>query len=93
LPKETGYGRTEEGLNTVLNEIDRLKSEVLPKLYVANKWKRFNIEWINTLEFENLLLVSECLVKNALLREGEAVAYTIGGIILSLMPIGSSIFI
>jgi succinate dehydrogenase/fumarate reductase flavoprotein subunit len=68
MHRETGYGRTEEGLQLALNEIERYKTDVLPKLCVSNKEKRFNFEWINVLEFTNLLLVGEALVRNALMR-------------------------
>lgn len=68
MAKETGYGRTEEGLRAALSEIERYKAEVLPRLFVANKSKRFNQEWVNALEFENLVLVSECIIRNAMVR-------------------------
>jgi fumarate reductase (CoM/CoB) subunit A len=68
MTRETGYGRTEEGLKTALSEIERYKEEIIPQLYVANKSKRFNFEWINALEFKNLVLISECVIRNALLR-------------------------
>jgi succinate dehydrogenase/fumarate reductase flavoprotein subunit len=68
MHRETGYGRTEEGLQWVLNEIERYKKNVMPQLWVSNKEKRFNFEWINALEFMNLLLAGEALVRNALMR-------------------------
>jgi len=68
MVKETGYGRTEEGLKLALREIDRYKEKFVPALYVPNKSKRLNMEWINTLEFENLLLAAECIIRNALFR-------------------------
>jgi succinate dehydrogenase/fumarate reductase flavoprotein subunit len=40
----------------------------VPQLGVSDKEKRFNFEWINVLEFMNLLLVGEGLVRNALMR-------------------------
>lgn len=67
IAKETGYGRTEEGLKIALGEVTRYK-EVISKLCTVNKSKRFNFEWINVLEFKNLVLVSECIIRNALLR-------------------------
>jgi succinate dehydrogenase/fumarate reductase flavoprotein subunit len=69
MQRETCYGRTEEGLRMVLNEIERNQKDVLPTLWVPNRQLRFNLEWIHTLEFGNLLLVAECLVRNALLRK------------------------
>ena len=68
MAQETEYGRTEEGLKTVLGEIERYKEEVIPRLVVPNKSTRFNFEWINVLEFENMILMGECIAKNALLR-------------------------
>ena len=68
MVKETGYGRTEEGLTFSLREIDRYKEEVVPRLCVPCKSKRLNMEWINVLEFQNLLLVAECIARNASLR-------------------------
>jgi succinate dehydrogenase / fumarate reductase flavoprotein subunit len=68
MARETGYGRTEDGLNLALDEIERYKTEVIPRLRTANKAKRYNTEWIDVLEFENVLLMAECLVRNALLR-------------------------
>ncbi|MFC2003195.1 FAD-binding protein [Chloroflexota bacterium] len=68
MVKETGYGRSEEGLKAALNEIKRYKEEVIPRLWVSNKSKKVNLEWVNALEFENLVLVGECIIRNALLR-------------------------
>ena len=68
MARETGYGRTKDGLKTTLSRIARYKETVLPGLCTANKSKTYNQEWLNTLEFENLVLVSECIVRNALLR-------------------------
>ena len=68
MQMEIGYGRTEEGLRLALNEIERYKQEILPNLCVSNEQKRFNQEWINALEFRNLVLMAECLIKNARMR-------------------------
>jgi succinate dehydrogenase/fumarate reductase flavoprotein subunit len=68
MVRETGYGRNEEGLKYALAEIERYKEKYLPNLYVQNRAEKFNQEWINTLEFRNLLLVAECIVRSALHR-------------------------
>ncbi|MFH1003519.1 MAG: FAD-binding protein, partial [Chloroflexota bacterium] len=68
MEEETEYGRTDEGLKKALALIDNYKKEVLPKLTVRNKATRLNFEWINALEFENMVLVAECVAKNALMR-------------------------
>lgn len=63
------YGRTEKELLEALREVTRQKKEFLPKLACPNRERQFNSEWINALEFRNLLLVVECLIRNALLRK------------------------
>ncbi len=69
LYDKIGYGRTEEGLQTALRLVEKYKKEIMPNLYSSYKGKRFNMEWINTLEFENLVLVAECIIRNALMRK------------------------
>lgn len=68
MGRETGYGRAEEGLKAALSEVERYKEDITPRLHVANKSKGFNFEWINALEFRNLVLVGECVIRNALPR-------------------------
>jgi len=68
MQRETGYGRTAEGLKMAMEEVERYRIEVLSDLYVPNKGKRFNLEWIHALEFTNLLLVAEGLIRNARMR-------------------------
>lgn len=68
MAKETLYGRTEEGLSKALKEVQRLKNDVVTRLSVPNKAQKFNTEWINALEFSNMVLVSECIIRNAGLR-------------------------
>lgn len=68
MAEKTLYGRTEEGLSVALREVERYKKEVLPNLWIPNKSKKFNMEWINILEFENTVLVSECIIRNAIMR-------------------------
>ncbi len=66
--QKIGYGRTEENLEAALVEVERYKDEVLNELWVPNKDKPFNQEWINALEFKNLVLMAECIIRNALVR-------------------------
>jgi succinate dehydrogenase/fumarate reductase flavoprotein subunit len=63
-----GYGRNEERLRRALNEVQRYKLEVAPKLRISNRSTKLNFELINALEFQNLVLVSESILINALAR-------------------------
>lgn len=68
MARDTLYGRTVEGLNTALSEVKHYQEEILPRLKVANRLQKFNFEWISVLEFKNIILVSECIIRNALMR-------------------------
>lgn len=61
--------RTETILKNFLEKIDRFKKDLVPKLCTFNKSRTFNFEWIDILQFENLLLIAECVASNALMRE------------------------
>lgn len=68
MTRETSYGRTGEGLKLALEQVKKYREDAAHNMYVANKSPRFNFEWINALEFDNMALVSECVIGNALLR-------------------------
>ncbi len=68
MAEKVEYGRTEAGLKAALDEVENYKKEILPRLAVPNKSSRLNFEWINVLEFENMVLVAECIIRNALMR-------------------------
>ncbi|MFH1003015.1 MAG: FAD-binding protein, partial [Chloroflexota bacterium] len=68
MAKETEYGRTEAGLKAALAEVKRYQKEVLPRLFVPNRQPRLNAEWLSVLEMENMVLVAECIIRNAMLR-------------------------
>jgi fumarate reductase (CoM/CoB) subunit A len=63
-----GIFRTEYGLTEALEWILRSKGKV-DSLYVENKASRYNWEWAETLEIENMLLVAEMVVRGALERK------------------------
>ncbi|MDY6910809.1 MAG: FAD-binding protein [Chloroflexota bacterium] len=61
-------GRTKEGLENAIGEIESLRMEQLPQVYATNKNTKFNLEWAECLEVENMLIVSEMTLKAALAR-------------------------
>ncbi len=62
-----GIFRTEYGLTEALEWILRSKGKA-GSLYVENKASRYNWEWVDALEVENMLLVAEMVVRGALER-------------------------
>lgn len=66
---KVGIFRTGQQLQEAVVEIERMKKEILPCLYVMNSHTRYNKEWIEALEIENMLCVAEMVAKAALMRE------------------------
>ncbi len=61
-------GRTEEGLRTAIREIEKMKTEQLPRLATSAKNRRFNLEWGQCLEIENMITAAEITLYSALTR-------------------------
>lgn len=61
-------GRTKEGLETAIKEIETMKVEKLPQLCPHAKNKQFNLEWLECIEIENMLTVCEMTLRAALTR-------------------------
>lgn len=61
-------GRTGEGLEIALREIESIRDEKLPLVYASAKNIRFNLEWAECFEVENMLTVAEMTLRAALAR-------------------------
>jgi len=66
---KVGIFRTGKEIQEAIVEIERIKEKELPKLCVMDNKTRYNREWIETLEIENLVTVAEMVAKAALMRE------------------------
>lgn len=66
---EVSLFRAASGLGCALEEMEKMKREDLPRLSLSTKTKRFNRELIEALEVENFLMVSESIIRSAILRE------------------------
>jgi succinate dehydrogenase / fumarate reductase flavoprotein subunit len=64
-----GYLRDEAGLSATLREIERIRGEDLPRMGVKSGSRRYNYEWIEALQVENLLTCTEAGVRAALMRK------------------------
>lgn len=62
-------GCTAEGLSAALAEIERIKSEDLPRMVVVDKSAVFNREWRDAIENYNLVDETEATLRAALMRE------------------------
>jgi fumarate reductase (CoM/CoB) subunit A len=66
---KVGIFRTGKEIQEAISEVERIRENELPKLYVMDNRTRFNREWIETLEIQNLVTVAEMVAKAALMRE------------------------
>ena len=67
--KYIGVIREESGLVTCLNEVEKMKKEVLPNQATKSKGKVYNREWVSALENEAMLLVMETIARTSLMRK------------------------
>ena len=66
--KHVGLMRNESGLMRAVREIENLKKNDVPRLYVTSNAKTFNTEWFEALEVVNLLDTAELVARAALTR-------------------------
>ena len=63
--------RDEAGITAAINELKRIKTEDLPRMYVPSKSKVMNNEWRHAIEAENMLTIA-CAVGIAALERRES---------------------
>jgi len=66
---KVGIFRTGNEMKEAAAEIERIREKELPQLSVMDNKTRYNKEWIDALEVENLVTVAEMVTKAALMRE------------------------
>lgn len=63
------FFRNEEGLQSALKELGRIKNEELPRMSIASKSRKYNFEWITSILVKNLLTCNEAGTMAALMRK------------------------
>jgi len=61
--------REESGLTTCIEEVEKIKKEVLPHLATKSKGKVYNHEWVAALENRAMLQVLEIIARASLMRK------------------------
>ncbi|MCL5075213.1 MAG: FAD-binding protein [Chloroflexi bacterium] len=64
-----GVVRDKEGLEGGLSRIEVLRRDIIPDLSVSTKTRRYNKEWIEAIQLENMALVLEMVARSSLTRE------------------------
>jgi succinate dehydrogenase/fumarate reductase flavoprotein subunit len=64
-----GFGRDERGLNKGIGILEEMKKEELPRVYLADKSRMYNYDWIHILELYNMVDTGEMIARGALYRK------------------------
>ena len=62
------FDRKEEELKTGIKELERMRNDMLPGIWVSAKTRIFNLEWVEAFEARNMLDVAEMAMRSALMR-------------------------
>jgi fumarate reductase (CoM/CoB) subunit A len=66
---KVGIFRTGKEIQESITEVERIREKELPRLCIMDSKTRYNKEWIECLEIENLVTVAEMVAKTAFMRE------------------------
>jgi len=64
-----GVVKTDKGLARAIAEIQRIREEDIPRMYVASDTRRYNQDWVYAIETINMLDVAEMMARASLLRK------------------------
>lgn len=68
MMQKVGVVRNEGGLKEALAELARIREEDLPRIALRTKSRKYNREWVESLELQNMLEVAEMTANPALRR-------------------------
>jgi len=66
--RHVGFGRDRDGLEQALNELERIRTEDLPRAGPSSNSPVFNIDLIQTLELANMIDIGQAVARAALER-------------------------
>ena len=66
---KVGIVRTGEGVNKAIRELEEIKRDKVPALYLSSASKRYNYEWVEAVEVENMVIVAEMIARCSLMRQ------------------------
>ncbi|MFX0210175.1 MAG: hypothetical protein ACFFDT_29605, partial [Candidatus Hodarchaeota archaeon] len=66
--EDVGVMRDGSRLERAIQEIEKIRVKQLPRVFTISKEQRYNKEWIDALQVENMLTVLELIAKSALYR-------------------------
>jgi succinate dehydrogenase/fumarate reductase flavoprotein subunit len=65
---KAGVEKDDSSLNAALDEIDRLRIELLPRMRVAYKGRNANYEWLDAIDLVNMIDACELIIHSSIER-------------------------
>ncbi|MAG14675.1 MAG: hypothetical protein CL874_02165 [Dehalococcoidales bacterium] len=66
---KVGIVRNGEGLIAAIRELEGIRQDKMPALYLSSASKRYNYEWVEAMEVDNMITVTEIMSRCALMRQ------------------------
>jgi fumarate reductase (CoM/CoB) subunit A len=66
---KVGIVRNSEGLIAAIRELEEIKRDKVPALYLSSASKRYNFDWVEAMEVDNMVIVAEMMARCALMRQ------------------------
>lgn len=67
--EKAGVEKNAADLQSALNEIDSIRSNILPEMRIANRGKPVNYEWLDAIDTVNMLDACELIVQSSIERK------------------------
>jgi succinate dehydrogenase/fumarate reductase flavoprotein subunit len=67
--EKVGVEKDAAGMNSALEDLQRLRIELLPRMQVSNKVRRANFEWLDAIDVINMIDACELIIHASLERE------------------------
>jgi succinate dehydrogenase/fumarate reductase flavoprotein subunit len=65
---KAGIEKDENSLNAALDDIDRLRIELLPRIRLAYKGRNANYEWLDAIDLMNMIDACELIIHSSIER-------------------------
>jgi len=67
--EKVGVEKSEAGMRSALDEIERIRLDLLPGMRIANSGKTANYEWLDAIDLVNMIDTCELIVHSSLERK------------------------
>ena len=62
------FVKSETSMKTAIEKLDSIESELVPRMTIASETNRFNYQWVDAIDVENMLIMSKALLRASIMR-------------------------